>query len=227
VFETLLVRDQRVQALELHLERLRRAVDRLYCAHVPEDLGERVRTIAADLSPPHRLRIDAIPQPTGLELEIAATPVAPVAAPTTPVTLKPVLVPGGIGQYKWRDRRLLDTLDDGHSIPLILDAGEDVLEAGRMNLWLLEGHRIVTPHADERLLPGVTRTLLLELAAKLGLDASTEAITLTRARSADSIFVTSSIRHAATAVLHDDPAPGPDRATIERIRAALDGVGWT
>ena len=228
VFETLLVRDHRVQALELSSRAAaassRAAVRR---ARSRTTSRERVRTIAAELSPPHRVRIDAVPRTHGDSDRDRHDALALVDAPAAPVTLKPVLVPGGIGQYKWRDRRLLDGFDDGHSIPLILDAGDEVLEAGRMNFWLVEGRRVVTPRADGRLLGGVTRTLLLDLATMLELDASEETISLTRARSADSIFVTSSIRHAAGAVLQERGCPAPENPTIEAILTALAGVGWS
>ena len=51
-----------------------------------------------------------------------------------------------------------------------------MLEAAWGNVWLLEGDRLITPPADGRILPGVTRALLLELAPSLGLQ---------RARGAD------------------------------------------
>ena len=104
-----------------------------------------------------------------MALTVAATP-ASLERPGQPVTLKPVLVPGGIGEYKWRDRRLIDALTAEDSIPLILDAGDELLEAGQMNVWIMEGPRILTPPADGRLLPGVTRALVLELAPTLGLE---------------------------------------------------------
>ena len=40
---------------------------------------------------------------------------------------------------------------------LIVDGDEQVLEAAWANLWLIEGERLITPPADGRLLPGVTR----------------------------------------------------------------------
>ena len=54
------------------------------------------------------------------------------------MTLKPVVVPGGIGPYKWRDRRLIEALTADGSIPLILDAGDELLEAAaaeRLDPW--------------------------------------------------------------------------------------------
>ena len=69
MFETLLAREHRVQALEPHLERLRTAVGKLYGQHVPDTLAERVRSTAANLCEPHRVRIDAIPDSGGVALD--------------------------------------------------------------------------------------------------------------------------------------------------------------
>ncbi len=226
MFETLLAREHRVQALEPHLERLRGAVGKLYGQHLPDTLAEHVRRTAATLFEPHRVRIDAVPDSGGVALTVAATP-ASLDHSGQPVALKPVVVPGGIGEYKWRDRRLIDALTAEGSIPLILDAGDELLEAGQMNVWIIEGLRLLTPPADGRLLPGVTRALVLALAPTLGLEPATEAITLARARSADSILVTSSIRRASAAVLEGGAGPAPDDETVARLLAALDGVEFS
>jgi branched-subunit amino acid aminotransferase/4-amino-4-deoxychorismate lyase len=95
-----------------------------------------------------------------------------------------------------------------------------VLEAAWGNVWLLEDHgRLLTPPADGRILPGVTRALLLELAPSLGLEAREEPITIERARAAPIVFVTSAIRLAVPAGLAGLPAsPG---APVDRIRSAL------
>lgn len=223
VFDTMLARDRLVQALDLHLERLAGAVRDLYGDSLPTDLGDRVRATASRLSGPHRLRVDAIPGADGLEVRIAATAAGP--APRA-VALEPATVPGGIGPYKWRDRRLIEGLTTDSSVPLILDAGGELLEAAAANVWIREGHRILTPPADSRLLAGVTRALLLDLAGRLGLTAATEPLSLDRARASDTIFLTSSIRLVSSASLADGTGPGPDETALTRIRAVLGDVGW-
>ncbi len=50
--------------------------------------------------------------------------------------------------------------------PLLVDADGTVLEAAWGNVWVLEGDALLTPPADGRILPGVTRSLLLELAPR-------------------------------------------------------------
>jgi para-aminobenzoate synthetase/4-amino-4-deoxychorismate lyase len=109
----------------------------------------------------------------------------------------PFLLPGGLGAHKWRDRRLLEALAARRpgTVPLLIDTDGLVLEAAYANVWIVEGATLITPPADGRILPGVTRADLLatEAAARM------EPIELERLVSADAIFLTSSIalRHPA------------------------------
>jgi branched-subunit amino acid aminotransferase/4-amino-4-deoxychorismate lyase len=81
--------------------------------------------------------------------------------------------------------------------------------------------RLITPPADGRILPGVTRVMLLGLAPQLGLTVAEEPISLARLRDADAIFLTSSLRHAVPAVLGEE-RPRPDTTDrIKTIREAL------
>jgi para-aminobenzoate synthetase / 4-amino-4-deoxychorismate lyase len=227
VFDTLLVRDGRPQALERHLERLGQSIAELYGERLPGDLGERVRAAAAELAGPHRLRTDAVPTTGGLRITIATEPVAPAAALRRQVFVAPVVIEGGIGPHKWRDRRLLDELSDAGRTPLILDVQEELLEAASANVWILEDDRVSTPPADGRLLPGVTRSLLLEHAREVGLTAGVEPLSLARARAADAVFLTSSIKLAVGAVLTSDGDCAAEHAVLTEIRRALGDISWS
>ena len=89
VFETLLVRDGRVQALDRHLDRLGASAEQLYGATLPSGLDARAREHAAPLIGLHRLRIDALPAPWSpgasgpgselpdLEIDLTATALDP------------------------------------------------------------------------------------------------------------------------------------------------------
>lgn len=214
VFETMLVHDGRVVALARHLDRLARSIAALYATRLPPDIAARLHDTAASLKGEHRLRVDAVP---GDELSISTRPVT--VGSRRPVTLAPLVVPGGLGAHKWRDRRLLDSRP-ADPVPLLLDADGTVLEAAWGNVWLLEGaDQLLTPPADGRILPGVTRALLLELAPSLGLHAREEPLTFERARAAPITFVTSAIRLAVPAGL---PGVAASPATpVDRIRSAL------
>lgn len=215
VFETLLARAGRVQALDAHLQRLSDSVAKLYGSTLPADLTERVRALAENDPRPRRLRVRAIP---AHELLIELTSSTPPGS--TGVTCHPVVVSGGLGPHKWVDRRLVDGLGRDGSVPLLIDSDGELLEAAWANVWLIEDGQLLTPPADGRILPGVTRALLLALdpAAREG------PITLARARAADAVFLTSALRHAV-AVGIDAPA----RATpqLAEIREALRASAWS
>jgi para-aminobenzoate synthetase/4-amino-4-deoxychorismate lyase len=84
---------------------------------------------------------------------------------------------------------------------------------------VVEDDALITPPADGRILPGVTRSLLLELATALGLDPREEPISLHRAQAAPLTFATSAIRLAVPATLQGSAAA--PAAPVDRIRAAL------
>jgi branched-subunit amino acid aminotransferase/4-amino-4-deoxychorismate lyase len=81
--------------------------------------------------------------------------------------------------------------------PLILDDDGSVLEAAWANVWIREGDRLVTPPADGRLLPGVTRARMLRTEPR----AAEERLTLERLEGADVIVLTSALRWAVQAAL--------------------------
>jgi para-aminobenzoate synthetase/4-amino-4-deoxychorismate lyase len=126
--------------------------------------------------------------------------VSPERAPGNgPVLLSPFALPGGLGRHKWRDRKLLEALaaQAPGTVPLLIDTDGLVLEAAHANVWIAEGAALITPSADGRILPGVTRAALLadeHLARE-------EPIELERVVRADAVFVTSSISRRRAARL--------------------------
>jgi para-aminobenzoate synthetase/4-amino-4-deoxychorismate lyase len=224
VFETLLISGGRVQAPEAHVERLEHSVRELYGAALPGDLLASIARRAAELTGPHRLRIDAVPDGGELRIELQVSPIDPVAA--RPVVCAPAVVPGGLGSHKWADRRLVDSLAGPGQVPLIVDEDEQVLEAAWANVWVIEQGRLITPPADGRLLAGVTRALLLVLAPMQSLDARVEPVSLQRLRAATGFFLTSSVRLAVAATLGPAPADASEPAAVRLIREALSTSSW-
>ena len=216
VFDTMLAREGRVQALGPHLDRLSASLRTLYEHELCADLAATVMARAAELSEPHRLRVDAVPGDGELVVTVNSTPVP--SGVSDPVTLDRLDMPGGLGAHKWIDRRLLSARQN-----VLLIDGEHVLEGAWGNVWLLEGDRVVTPADDGRILPGVTRALLLALAPSLGLEAREEPITLTRTTRAEAVFLTSAVRHAVPAGLDATAAEHP---RVGVIRDALAALGW-
>jgi para-aminobenzoate synthetase / 4-amino-4-deoxychorismate lyase len=216
VFSTMLAREGRVLDLDAHLGRLSHSVVTLYEVDLPTDLESRVLEAAAG-SPLQRLRALAVPGPGGLDVTVEAHPLA--AEPEAePVGLVPVALPGGLGEHKWLDRRLLAELEDRlGGVPLLVDLDGEVLEAAAANIWIVEGQTLVTPALDGRQLPGTVRAALLA-AARDGLEAREEPIPLERLRRADEILLSSAVRGLY-------PATVPGRAARfevgARARAAL------
>jgi para-aminobenzoate synthetase / 4-amino-4-deoxychorismate lyase len=223
VFETLRVRGGRVQALEAHLERLAGSVSELYELGLPAELPSRIQAHSAILEGEHRLRVDVVPDAGTLRVKYEASPLHPPG--TQQWMCRPVLAPGGLGRHKWCDRRPLARMGDGDPVALLVDRNGDVLEAAWANFWLLEEDSLLTPPTDGRLLPGVTRALVLELAPSLGLAAREEPISLARARAGTEMFLTSALRLAVSARLEPRP-PRREDARVAAIREALSASAW-
>jgi para-aminobenzoate synthetase/4-amino-4-deoxychorismate lyase len=187
VFETVLVQDGAAVALDPHLARLRDSLGHVYGRDLATGLRAEIeRTVAATGGQRTRMRIAATADGA---VTVSAVP-APLA-PAQNVMLAPFMLPGGLGAHKWIDRGLLDTLSrQGHdSVPLLIDSDGAVLEAAYANVWIVEDGIWITPPADGRILPGITR------ADRLAADPSAreQPISLERLRQAAGVSVTSSI----------------------------------
>jgi para-aminobenzoate synthetase/4-amino-4-deoxychorismate lyase len=169
----------------------------------PQHLEEHVRRLGAPFEPPElegtcRLRIML----SGGQVTWDTAPLPP-DPPDGGFLLTPWLLPGGLGDRKWLDRRLVDRLAvRGGGVPLLVDGDGSVLEAAWGNVWVIEGERLITPPADGRILPGVTRARLMP-------EAEEERLTLERLRAADGVFLTSALRGAVTARLDGGAPPHP------------------
>ncbi len=229
VYETLLVRDGAVQALDAHLARARRSVASLYGLAPPDDLEARIRVSAAALAAgQHRLRVDIRPAEGALDVTFQTAPLAP--RPER-FRLRPLTLAGGYGAHKLADRGPLSGMSSasGGPVALLVDDDPDasVLEAAWANVWLLDSDRLITPPLDGRVLPGVTRARVIGLARSLGLSVDERPVSLSQAR-AGQPMLTSSLQLAAAAAFGDGPEPDQDAvATIGRIRRALLETDWT
>jgi para-aminobenzoate synthetase/4-amino-4-deoxychorismate lyase len=214
VFETVLVAGGRAVAAERHLARLAASVRALYGAPLPADAADRLHAAAIAAGGDARVRVVAVPAARGVELavETAALPAA------GPAALRACTVPGGLGPHKWRDRRLLDALaaaSDG-AVPLLVDLDGLVLEAARAHVIVVEGDRALTPPADGRILPGVTRGRLLD--AGLVEEAPVALADLERA---DAVLLTGALRGVEPAAALDGRPLAASPGAVARLTAAL------
>ncbi|MCO5147356.1 MAG: D-amino-acid transaminase [Aquamicrobium sp.] len=91
-----------------------------------------------------------------------------------------------------------------------VDAQGMVTEGAATNAWIVTGDgRLVTRHADFSILRGVTRTTLLEAAARLGLTVEERAFSVDEAREAAEAFI-SGATTVVTPVIAIDGAPVGD-----------------
>ena len=106
-------------------------------------------------------------------------------------------------------------------------------EGTSTNLFLVRGGRILTPPLTPRLLPGITRDLVVELARNHGLDLQEQPVTETELRQAEEIWITSSTKEVlAVTTLDgapvDEGVPGPVWQRVRELfqdykRALRDG----
>ena len=200
LFETMLVREGDALELEAHLGRLGASTLSVYGRRLPSGLWDAAKDCARSWrGDPARLRVEL--WPVGAELryrcEVRAAIPNALGPLGTGLGLRPVQVEGGLGALKWKDRSLLRRLGSGvedNEELLILDAGEEVLESGSGNVFALFEGTIVTPVIDHRVLPGVTRARVIELASRAGLTVKEQPLGLAELGRAAEVFLTSSVR---------------------------------
>jgi para-aminobenzoate synthetase / 4-amino-4-deoxychorismate lyase len=225
VFETMLVLDGCPVELEAHLARLRASLSTLYPDSIPPPLDVPVER------GPHGLRstgtsgMDAGEGLTSIATRITVAPEAldalgvrisfrRISRDRHPVSLRSLAVPGGLGAHKWADRSLLDEAQarlPANALPLIVD-DDALLEASRANLFAVRDGALFTPPLDGRILPGITRTRVLEIAGAMGIDTSETELSRAHLLAADEVFLTGSVRGIEPVASLDGTelaAPGP------------------
>ncbi len=210
VFETLLVLDGHPVELEAHLGRMGGSVRDLFGTDLPGEVPELARERAAGVGT-GRLRLTIAPDEGG-RLRCRATvekvdPAIVFPSRENSPALRSVRLDGGLGGHKWRDRSRLPQLAAGE-VPLLLDAGDEVLEAGWANVFVVRDGVISTPPLDGRILPGVTRARVLDVARDLGVPVRERAIHRDELLAADEILLTGSVRGVSSArSLDGEPLP--------------------
>jgi para-aminobenzoate synthetase/4-amino-4-deoxychorismate lyase len=201
LFETMLVAAGRPVALDVHLARLAASLREVFGVELPDAVAAETIDAARELEL-GRMRIDVTPAADGNSFGHAVRAVAIDPAIFFPprrdgADLIPVHPPAWDGAHKWADRDWLESLEaelGDDDVPVILAPDDDVLEAGRANVFAVLDGALATPPVDDRILPGTARAAVLALAAELGIETAERRLTLADLEAADDVFLTSSVR---------------------------------
>jgi para-aminobenzoate synthetase/4-amino-4-deoxychorismate lyase len=222
LFETLLVVEGAPVELEPHLDRLRASLRKQFDAELPGAAMGLIAEHAAGIEL-GRLRLTVAPGAAGLGCEVTAEAVDPaICFPDREhgAELRSLPLHGGFGSQKWSDREILKPTVAG-TIPLVLDRGDEVLEAGWANVFAAIGGALVTPAADGRILPGIARAATLAVAEAAGIEVEERRLGREELFGAEEVFLTGSVRGLTPArTLDGEPLPGP--AGLSRLVA--DGL---
>jgi para-aminobenzoate synthetase/4-amino-4-deoxychorismate lyase len=206
LFETLLVVNGEPIELAAHLDRLAESLATLFDAALPAGLAEDVAARARGLSL-GRMRIDVTPA-GARKLATEAVDLADFfPALARGAKLRSLPSAGGLGGHKWADRRALGK-PEGTAVPLLIDRGVEVLEAGRANVFAVLNDVLVTPATDGRILPGIARAGAIAAAGEAGIEVAERSLTRAELLAADEVFLTGSVRGVEPArSLDGEPLP--------------------
>ena len=240
LFETIAVREGLPFALTRHLDRFRTGAARL-ALQPPDDsiLRGAITAVLANAPPEHhRLRITLtggessglVLTPEPGHLLIRLTPVSPGATQVSLLTVPwrrnefSPLSDLKCTSYAENALALAWAIERGATEGLFLNSAGDLCEGTVSNLFLVRGGTVLTPAIGSGCLPGITRSLILDLASQLGLPCIQKALTPADLAAADEVFLTNSIhgvRPAASCDRHHFHCPGP--VTLQ-LTAALEDM---
>jgi para-aminobenzoate synthetase/4-amino-4-deoxychorismate lyase len=216
----MLVLEGRPVELEAHLRRLDASLSSLFGAELPRGIRQKVASRARRVE--HgKLRITVTPAKPALAATISTAEVErPLVFPAreAAVALRGVVVDGGLGAHKWADRALLEGAEAvaPGTVPLLVDREGQVLEASRGSLFSVLDGALLTPPADGRILPGIARRRVLEVAAAQGIETREESLTIAGLRAGEA-FLAGSVRGIEPVRSVD----GVDLPVLEEIAAEI------
>jgi para-aminobenzoate synthetase / 4-amino-4-deoxychorismate lyase len=216
IFETMLVLDGVPVAPEAHLARLEASLEAVYRTQLPAQAPQIVAEHAERLEL-GRVRLTFVPD-LGVEVEAGEIDRS-LHFSDRPISLRSHPVAGGLGCHKWADRAAIPRSREG-AAALLVD-GDEVLEAGRANVFAVRAGVLFTPSLDDRILPGVTRATMIELARAEGLEVAEGVLTRDELRGAEEVFLTNSIRGIEKVDSIDGTSLPAGRPLSDRLAEAL------
>lgn len=246
VYETVRTSHGRVVDLDAHLQRLRRSAEGI-AFELPfsdADISAAIdRTLAAADNPISRVRVIVTrgTGPIALDTHVAESPVlvilvSPWVDPSPEERLRGIsavivdrqgsLRPGlKTGNYLGNILALRQAQDQGGDDAIMCNAEGTVAEAPTANVFMVAGGHVHTPSLAAGLLAGITRDVVIRLVGeRLGLPMTEREILVDELRSADELFLTSSVRGVMPVTALDGMRVGDGSAgpITRRVIAAYD-----
>ncbi len=211
VFETIAVRDGHAVWLEQHLTRLQNSALELGLRNNVQEIRAAImRLLGKSQRPSEVLRLTLTRGPTarGLAAEgerpnliISLNPFDATKLPQ-PMRLATSTIRRNATSPASRLKTLsyIDAIAAAREVAMIADdalmlnADGNVACTTVANIFMLEGKKLITPAADQGILPGVTRGKLIAAEPELGLMVEQRRIRPNELESADAVFLTNSLR---------------------------------
>jgi para-aminobenzoate synthetase component I len=214
----------RAVELDAHLGRLTTSVEALYGSALPGNTRALVTDRAGGIEW-GKLRLTAVPDRRWLQLDASAVEIDPASVfPSAEGggALRTHVVADGLGEHKWADRDLLDSLATGSpgELLLLLDSDGAVLEASRASVFTVAGEKLVTPPTDGCILPSIARQQTIEVAGAEGIETEEERLAVADLLSRE-VFLTGSVRGIEPVISLDGALLEPPGKISERLAASL------
>jgi branched-chain amino acid aminotransferase group I len=87
----------------------------------------------------------------------------------------------------------MEAAANGLDETILLNDGGYIAEGGSGNVFFVKGGRLLTPGADSGIIPGVTREVILEMAAEMGVSVTEGDISLDVIKKSEEIFMTNAV----------------------------------
>lgn len=241
-FEILRTWGGRAVELEAHLDRMFETVRFLKLKTVERaELAASVHgAVLAAGKGEHRIRIVLTRGPGSLatpmgELGPGRAIVIVEALPEQPTEVSLAVIEWPLARRIGRGHKTLAYLEHVLGQDLARAAGADegvrlddegaVIEGSTSNVFLVDAGAVITPAVDTGALPGIVRERVLELCAETGIPTRVRGVSLGELRSADEVFVTSSLRGVVAVTRLDGVPRKPGPITAQIASAYITRMG--
>jgi branched-chain amino acid aminotransferase len=250
IYETMRTYGGKPFLFSRHFARLERSANAVFMDlpwNLEKTRDEVLRTIASAGDGEHRVRVtitrgtgDTNPDPDSCDTPTVVIFATPFSPPSKRVYDEGVEV---IISSFYRSRQLGDAKTGNllravlamreakaaHAFEAITLTAEGKISDGiTANLWFVQGARLLTPSTDSGILEGITRTVVLDLARRAGLETIEAMLDLAEVDKSTEVFLTSSTREIVPIVkVAGKPVgngkPGPVfRQLLEAYRREID-----